>query len=302
MKIALVGLYYPMAILRYFENALKRREDIELVTVGPYTGNWIPWNGGMSVLPKYAKSPTIALPKDLIGVRKISPDILKMYPQIADVDVWIEVDAGFYLDPKPPGLVIHIATDPHVLDYTRQRELADYFFCMQTPYMKPNDYYLPYAYDPGSHYPMDVKKEFDACLIGLHYPNRDRWVRILKESGLNVKYDIGPMFDEYRELHNKSKIGLNWSSLDDLVARIWEIAAMGLPMVTNRVTDLPTFFEEGVDYLGFDTMDEAVRSVMEIYKNPEIGKHLGENALNKVKDIHTYDARIDEVFEIAGLK
>lgn len=303
MKIALVGLYYPMAILRYFENALKRRDDIELVTVGPYTGNWIPWNGGMTVLPKYAKSPDIALPKEFISKRFISPEVLQMYPQVSDIDVWIEVDAGFYLDPKPTrGLVIHIATDPHVLDYNRQRELADFFFCMQTPYMKEGDYFLPYAFDPGVHFKEEsVEKIYDASLIGLHYPQRTEWVDALRKKGLDVYYDLGPIFDEYRHLINQSRIGLNWSSREDLVARVWELMGMGVPVVTNFVRDMNIFFEDGVHYLSFSDMHGAVDAVMELYRNPEIGKHLASEAKKNVQE-HTYDARIEKVFRIVGLK
>jgi len=219
-----------------------------------------------------------------------------------DIDVWIEVDAGFYLDPKPKGLVIHIATDPHVLDYNRQRELADYFFCMQTPYMKEGDYFLPYAFEPGVHYEEEsVEKVYDASLIGLHYPQRTEWINKLNTKGLHTYYDLGPIFDEYRHLLNQTKIGLNWSSKDDLVARVWELMGMGIPVVTNYVPDIGIFFEDGTHYLGFNDIDGAVDAVMEIYRNPEIGYHIAEKAKEAVKE-HTYDHRIEKIFEISGLK
>ena len=124
IKVAIVGIYYPMAMLRYFEIALERRPDVELLTVGPYTGNYIPWNGGMTVLPKYAKSPTHPLPKDFIQAGKINPKIFQTFEDLSDVDLWLEVDAGFYLDPRPEtGIVAHVATDPHCLSYDRQRQL-----------------------------------------------------------------------------------------------------------------------------------------------------------------------------------
>jgi hypothetical protein len=31
IKVCLVGIYYPMAMLRYFERALERRDDIGMV-------------------------------------------------------------------------------------------------------------------------------------------------------------------------------------------------------------------------------------------------------------------------------
>jgi hypothetical protein len=159
IKVALVGIYYPLAMLRYFERALARRKDIELITIGPYTGTWIPWNGGMTVLPKYDKPPTYPLPREFIRTGKTTSQIFMPKGEDADVDLWLEVDAGFYLDPKPKtGIVAHVATDPHALDYSRQRNLADYFFNMQLEYAIGDDIYLPYAYDPTVHYPMDIEK------------------------------------------------------------------------------------------------------------------------------------------------
>ena len=70
MKIVLSGMYYPVAIVRYFEAALRRRPDVELFTMGPFTGTFIPWNGGMNLKPEYAKAPDLELPMDLkIGIK-----------------------------------------------------------------------------------------------------------------------------------------------------------------------------------------------------------------------------------------
>ena len=41
MNVVLTGIYYPLAILRYFEAAL-RRADVNLFTAGPYTATRIP--------------------------------------------------------------------------------------------------------------------------------------------------------------------------------------------------------------------------------------------------------------------
>ena len=297
IKVALVGIYYPMAMLRYFERALERRDDVELITCGPYTGNYIPWNGGMNVLPKYAKSPTIPLPRNMIGQKSVNPQLFQQFEQLQDVDLWLEVDAGFYLDPKPTtGIVAHVATDPHALSYDRQRQLADVFFCMQTPYMKNGDVYLPYAYDPTVHYPMESNLEFDVCMIGLHYDQRTQLVNRLLKQGMKVHYSIGSIFDEYRELYNKSWIGINWSSKQDLNARVFELAAMGVTAVQNTVPDMKTFFVPGEHYLEFSTLDEAVEQAIRAKIDHEMSCEIANAALRKVEP-HTYDARIQTILE-----
>jgi glycosyltransferase involved in cell wall biosynthesis len=298
-KVALVGIYYPMAMLRYFERALQRRDDIELTTIGPYTGNWIPWNGGMQVQPKYAKPPTISLPQSMIGLKKMPANMLKQYD--LDIDLWLEVDAGFYLDPKPEkGIVAHVATDPHALNYDRQRQLADYFFNMQQVYAKEGDIYLPYAYDPTVHYPEDLAIEYDVCMIGLHYEQRTQLVNRLLAEGLRVHYSIGEVFDEYRQIYNKSLVGINWSSKLDLNARVFELAAMGVCAVQNTVPDMKTFFVPGDHYLEFRDLDGAVEQVMYAVNNPDDRERIANAAMRKVQH-HTYDARVQQILETVGL-
>ena len=301
IKVALVGIYYPMAMLRYFEKALERRPDVELITVGPFTGNRIPWNGGMTVLPKYAKSPTHALPQDFIRSGKINSKVFNTIEDLSDVDLWLEVDAGFYLDPKPEtGIVAHVATDPHVLSYDRQRQLADHFFNMQTPYMKNGDIYLPYAYDPTTHYYKEEAYEHDVCMIGLHYQQRTELINRLLSRNLRVFYSIGQIFDEYREMYNKSKIGINWSSRLDMNARVWELAAMGVPAVQNTVPDMKTFFVPGEHYLEFTDVNGAEKQVMTLMSNPDMAIEMASAAMRKVEP-HTYDARIQQILERVGL-
>jgi hypothetical protein len=299
IKVALVGIYYPMAMLRYFERALERRKDVELVTVGPYTGSYIPWQGGMTVLPKYDKAPNHPLPHDFIRMGKVSPQIFR---DLDDIDLWLEVDAGFYLDPRPEtGIVAHVATDPHALDYTRQRQLADYFFNMQLEYSQKDDFYLPYAYDPTVHYPMDVEKEYDVSLIGLHYAHRDSLIYHLINRKLSVHYSIGSIFDEYREIINKSKIGLNWASKLDLNARAFELPAMGICPVQNTVPDMKNFFVAGEHYLEFSNVESGVQQVMRALEDDAMREEIAAAAYRKVQP-HTYDARVAEILERVGLK
>ena len=301
MKIALVSTWYPMSISRYFERALKRRSDIELITVGPYTGQFIPWNGGMNLPAKYAIPPTHPLPSQFIMSGKIHPNLLKNYADLNDVDLWIEVDAGFYLDPRPAhGMVAHVASDPHALTYDRQRQLADKFFCMQTPYMKDEDFYLPYAFDPTIHFPEDhTEKIYDACLVGLAYDHRVRLITVLSAMGLKIRHGIGDIFDEYRLAYNQSKIALSWSSLQDLPARVFEALGMGLPLVANRVPDMPTFFVDGEHYLGFSDITEAIFQVNRLMRDEDLRHQIADAGHRKVQP-HTWDKRITQILSVCG--
>lgn len=291
IKVVLSGIFYPMAILRYFEAALRRRDDVELFTVGPHTGQWIPWNGGMDLPPKYAKTPDMALPRlqNFIPVSYIENN-LPWQP-----DVWLQIDAGFFFQGKPThGKNVIVGTDPHVLNYDRQRQFADTFYSMQTPYMKNGDKHLPYAYDPVWHAPEEQPQNYDVCLIGLHYDQRNQLIEHIRANGLNVYYDLGPCYDEARALYNQAPIGLNWSSLQDLTARVFELLGMKRLAVVNRVPDLETYFKDDHDLVIFDTMESALHAVMYYHEHPKEAQRIMEQGHQTVKP-HTWDARIERI-------
>lgn len=301
LNVVLSGIYFPVAIMRYFENALRRRDDVNLKTLGPYSGTFIPWSGGMNLPPKYAHEPNYALPLSWSsnqGIFKVPDNVFGVEP-----DLWIQCDAGWWVRDRPPAkIVAHIATDPHVLNYDQQRGNCDYFFNMQKVYSKPGDIYLPYAADPEWHAPMpNVEKEYDACLIGLQYMERTKWVDALRADGLKVYYDNGPAFREYRMLYNKSKVALSWSSKQDLIARVFEGMCMGLPVVCNYVPDLKAHFKDGEHYYGFTSVSDAVGTVKRLLAFPEDINKVSHQAHDLVMEKHLYDHRVQQILETAGL-
>lgn len=294
---------------RYFETALQHRSDVDLRTVGPYTGNKIPWMGGMELPMKYAKCPTY--PTFPMTNRM---DWNMVYPMLLDwqPDLVIAVDAGINWTSRPlvSCPVVTVGTDPHVLDYDYARSISNHFFNMQKCYMKSVDEYLPYAFSVRDHYRTVTEKKYDAALVGMPYPNRISWVSELRARGVVTFFENGPVFDEYREIANQSLIGLNWSSLDDMVARVFEIMAMGLCPVINRVPDLGEFFTENVHYLGFSSMQEAIEKVLWAKNNEKDAHIIADNAHRLVwspgvfssAPQHSYCARVQQIFDVVGLE
>lgn len=306
MKIVLAGIYYPFAMLSYFRRALERRNDVELFTVGAFTGQFIPWASGMTIPMKYHNHVDLPLPPQLLHPSWES--IKHLIPW--KPDLVLTIDAGWHFSTKPDAPSAHVATDPHVLNYDKQRTLCDKFFGMQSSYMQEGDYLLPYAFDPFCHYPMgksysdgcgelqpDPNREYDCAIVGLHYPQRDEWVSRLRGHGVKVNYRIGDIFDEYREENNKAWIGLNWSSLNDVTARVFEICAMRLVPVLNRLPGLDALgFEDGRHYLGFSNMDEAVSQVLWAISHREFAEQI---ALEAYQFVHnqdfTWDRRVQDI-------
>lgn len=299
IKVLLLYIVYPLAMGTYFKRALERNPDVDLKVVGPYTGSWIPWTdaqhpGGMSLPEKYAIPPD--LPLDL------PPNIGRVnYEYIAaQLDGWkpdlvMCVDAGINWVSKPhEGYVVTVGTDPHVLNYSHARSISDKFFCMQKCYSEPGDIYLPYAYDPSAHFSTGTEKDIDAVIVGNTYQDRLTWVGELRKHGVSVEHQLGIVFDEARALYNRGRIGLNWSTLNDLNARFFEIPAFGLPMVANRVPDAHLFLTEDEDYVAFSTLPEAVEKVLYLKNNSGERERIAVNGFKKIQG-QTYDARIDQI-------
>lgn len=319
IKVLLFSIHYPFAIKNYFENAFRRRNDIDLLTCGPFTGAWTPWMGGMDLPQKYVRTPNIPLPLPPNVGRVPYEAVQAQLPQGWVPDIVITIDAGISWSNKPSqGKVLHVATDAHVLNYDFQRTISDLFFNMHPHYSQKGDKLIHYAYDPFVHYPIEKsysdgggqldpikEREFDAVLIGLPYPHRVEWVNELRKHGVTVAFENGPVFDEYREINNRARIGLNWSSLDDLNARVFELMAMRLCPVLNKVPDMelkemfPELFVDGFDYLGFTNLSQAVEQVLWAKKHPADAAVFATRAYNRVKP-YTYDALVDEMLREAG--
>jgi len=300
IKVVISGLIFPFTMLHLFWRAFERREDVDLFVTGPFTGDWIPWMYGIRLPQKYVKMPNFPLPATSRAVSsKIVETQLPWKP-----DLWLEIDAEFHFIDKPNATVVgHIHTDPHVLRgwYNQIKGRSDITFCMQNCYREQGEYYLPYAADPTIHYPMDLPKEHDCCLEGLQYDQRTRLVNFLRSRGKTVHYSTGAVYDEYRELYNKSRVALSWSSLQDTPSRVWEAMAMQIPLVTNRTPDLPTLFVEGDHYLGFDTIEEANHQVDKILSDPDFAAEMAHNAYRKVMAQHTWDIRCESILHTAKL-
>jgi hypothetical protein len=301
IKVLLHYIVYPMAIGTYFRKAFEHRSDVDLKVCGPYTSTWIPWMGGMTLPKKYDFPPDVNVPYPP-NIGEYNYEII--HTQLGDwhPDLVVQIDAGLHFKYKPvSGMTVTVGTDPHVFEemgwYDNPRKYSDKFFNMQAFYSKPGDIYLPYAYSTYDHFPDDtVSKDTDAVLIGMPYENRVQWVDALRRKGVSVIFENGPVFDDARRLYNRGRIGLSWSSKQDLIARVFELPAMKLYSVVNEVPDLIRFRITG-DI--FHNLDEAVEQVVWAKEHPVDAQQIAELAYQNVQG-ETYDARVETILKECG--
>lgn len=300
-RILLLGLHYPFAIMSYFRHALEKRPDVELLTAGVYTGDFIPWNGGMRLPQKYVKKVDLPLPPSIL-----EPTWKTIKDKLGKFDLIINCDAGSHLADKPDAPYAVVLTDPHVLGdwYKRVRPIADFIFNMQRYYMQEGDHHLPYACSPDHHYALSHPvKVYDGSLIGLHYDQRNLLVNTLRANGYKVLYELGLIYDEYREQNNSAFIGLNWSSHMDINARFFEAMAMKQVLLANRLPHIEELgFVEGEHYLAFSTIEEALEKFVWARANQSLyADAIALNAYQLVHQKHTYENRIQQIFDITGV-
>ena len=310
-KVAFVSIFYPLFMGRYILEALLRRDDIEVWTAGPYTGRWIPWAGGMNVAQKHVLAPDFPTAYNPSGPSEINYGLLEKQCPF-EPDIWLEVNSTLVTHGRPStGAYIIVGTDPHVLgrEYDVIRPKADIFYSMQRPYMKTGDLWLPYAYDPIWHSQTAIPIEdrvYDCSLIGLHYPQRTHLIKCLRKpnlhprrggAGYNCFYDIGQIYDDARDVYHNTVVGLNWSSLLDTTARVFEVMAFGIAPVLNRVPDLMDLFEDQKDFMGFNTEDEAVSIIHALLNDLPRADHIAKQARIAVEP-HTWDARAAQILEM----
>lgn len=287
-----------MAVAHYFRKALEATEH-NIIMVGPFSGVEIPWMGGMELPEKYVVAPLIQTPwqEQSYLIRDVEDDA-----RLPRIDLWFQADSTFFLAGKPhQGVNAIIAVDPHVLNYDRQRRFADFFFNMQSIYCEPGDIWLPYAYSVYDHYPVEAEIEYDVMLIGLQYANRCAVMGALAEKGYRTYLETGPVFEEARELYAKTKVILNWSSLLDTVARVWEAMAFRKCLVTNRTPGLGPMFKEGEHYLGFGTIGEALEKIEWALAHDEERERIARAGWQEVTAKgHSYDDRVDFILGRVG--
>ncbi len=111
IKIAISSIFYPLFMGKYIIDAFKRRDDVEVFTVGPYTGNWIPWSGGITLNNRYAQPPDLPLGRNLIGTKPHPAPLENALPW--KPDLFLMIDAGFHFRERPIGdMVVLIETIP----------------------------------------------------------------------------------------------------------------------------------------------------------------------------------------------
>lgn len=112
------------------------------------------------------------------------------------------------------------------------------------------------------------------------------------------KHGTVDYWDEAPVIYRNSKINLNLtlrSIRTGIPLRVWDILAAGGFCLTNYQPELLMYFENGRDLVIFESIDDLEKKIAYYLSHEEERKAIAENGYNKVKLLHQYRNRFDEM-------
>jgi hypothetical protein len=277
MRILIICIHAPVCFGRYMRDAFLRL-GADVRSIGLAGGSQI-WN--LKLAPDKAWIPDGSL-------QTVWPDWKP------DLILWAmqPVDEIQRLYPDIPQVLQSV--DNHVLSW-RHPGIAHYFLAhlhgQEMPATGENITWLPCAYDPVFHNPSPIpwsQRRHDVSLVGVMYPHRAALIEALRSCGIKVFADLGPVYEEYREIYHQTRISLCPSARSDVAQRVFETAAMRCLILTDPCPDLPHLKADGIAV--YTDVPTAVNAVRQLLANPKLAESVIERSYNWVKP-HTWDAR-----------
>ena len=121
----------------------------------------------------------------------------------------------------------------------------------------------------------------------------------VRNRGLADYWNVAP------KIFNSSKINLNFTIRNirsGLPLRLWDIVGAGGFLITNYQPELEMYFKNGEDLVFFTDKDDLKEKVRYYLSHEEERKQIALNGQRKVKELHGYQQRFDEMSKIiAGI-
>jgi hypothetical protein len=275
MNILLHYTHYPVSSGRYMTEAF-RRLGHTAYHIGQETGRSI-W--GMEV------------PQEYVWCQDAPPD--EWLP-----DLCILMDTAYQWHHETVPTIVY-TVDNHVRN-VRQDGIAHYFLGHKNVSIMPytdDCTWLPCGYDPTLFTPSPIpytEREYDVCMIGVMYPERWRLVNELKAAGLKVLAGTGLIYEAYRDAYHNSRISLCQSINGDVAQRVFETAAMGCVVMSDKCPDFDTLTPNGIWLIDKDV--PFVEQVRGILADPVKAQEQIALSMEWAKP-HTWDARAQVIID-----
>ncbi|MBI2431313.1 MAG: glycosyltransferase [Candidatus Hydrogenedentes bacterium] len=165
--------------------------------------------------------------------------------------------------------------------------------------------WVPLGCSPRRHFPIPSERLFDIVFVGstLFVVNEQRVARLARLSQVyNVGTKYGVSHEEMSQVFALGHLAFNSSIAQDLNMRVFEVLAMGLPLLTNRdaaangLFDLFADEEHLITYSDDDLVQRAGRYLEDVAARERIATAGRAEVLAR----HTYRHRVETILETVG--
>ncbi|HUT53005.1 MAG TPA: glycosyltransferase [bacterium] len=170
---------------------------------------------------------------------------------------------------------------------------------------------LRFAGSPRLHRPRpEVPRTCDVVVVGGARPDRRELVDKLRSAGFSVglfgrgwnsppRRDVIVRGESHVQAINSGKIYLSFSQTMagyiNIKVGIFEAAACGACILTEKFPEMESCFEYGQEILGYTSHDEAVELVRTYIADPERRQEIADNCYRRFGAEHTWNRRWEQV-------
>jgi len=160
---------------------------------------------------------------------------------------------------------------------------------------------VTYAHDPDIHHPVDVKEIYDVGFIGnvQDGDGRKEYLDAIQNE-FNCFISSTTPTDKISTELSKCKVLFNHIRYEEINIRFFESLAIGV-QVCSRKPSLGLFATEGLSYLTFSSIPEAISQIKMLLKRDDLRQKLKKKAQKEAEN-HTYFHRITAMLPFLQFK
>lgn len=118
------------------------------------------------------------------------------------------------------------------------------------------------------------------------------------EFGFTKKHGTVDYWSQAPLIYNRSKINLNLSLKSirtGIPLRVFDILSCGGFCMTNKQPELGLYFKDGIDLVTFDSYEDLQKKTEYYLSHEDERRNIALNGYEKVKKLHQYSNRLDEM-------
>lgn len=102
-------------------------------------------------------------------------------------------------------------------------------------------------------------------------------------------------------LHREFSTGSGKNKAETPGPRLFEVAlAGGFQLVDMTLSEVSDYFEENKDFIGFYSEEDCLKKINYYIANPHERIQIAKNGQNKARTVHTYEKRVERIFQIVS--